>query len=274
MKPASSPFGISVYPTDEHDERIPVEAFASAVCEWTEIVRRITLEQSGARPLVRWVVEKLEVGSTHFQIAPILASKSDEEEAIAEVVRAEVPRIVVVGLERMELGDEPSEVFSPEAAEHARLLVRPLLSERIARIVVRGADREIALTRLGAGRDQEPSSKLRSIGSVEGELKAVSFSEPRPYFSIYGSEGGRAVKCYFDEHRFLDQVLANLKQRVLVSGRLARTEDGRATTVADVHRVRRLGGAGLPQPTDLIGIEPGPANGLTSEQWLEWRRRG
>lgn len=274
MKPARIPFGISVFLTDEIDQRIPVEVFASVVAEWTELVRRITLEQSGARPLVRWVVEKLEVGSTYVEIAPILAPKADEEAHLAETVRDEVPHIVVAGLERIELGDEPSDVFSLEAAEHVRLLLRPLWSERVALIMVRGAEREIALTRFGAGRDQSRPSKLQSIGSIEGELKAVSFSEAQPFFSLYRSESSRAVKCYFDERRFLDQVLSNLRQRVIVSGRLLRTEDGRATMVGDVRRIRRLGGPGLPHPADLAGIEPGLSEGLPSEEWLQWRRRG
>lgn len=274
MTSPRSALGISVLPVDETDEYISAEAFAASIAGWVDLVRRLTLEESGARPLVQWVVRELRVGSAHMDLAAVLNSALEDDGREAASVREAVPRMVVAGLERMEEGEDPSDVFSPEAAEAARLLVRPLLSERLARIVVRNAEREVALTRLGAGRHQEPPARLRSIGSVEGELKAVSFSEARPFFSVYRAGGGRAVKCYFDEGRFLEQVLALLRQRVLVSGRISRTDDGMPLTVTDVRTVRRLGGTRLPQPADLIGIDPELTEGFSSEEWLARRRRG
>lgn len=269
-----SALGISVFPADEAEEHVGVEAFAAAVAGWADLVRCVTLEESGPRPLVQWVVHELRVGSAHVDLAPVLASALRDDASQAEAVREAVPRLVVGGLERMERGEDPSDVFSPEAAEAARLLVRPLLSERIARIMVRDAEREVSLTRGGAGRHQALPSRLRSIGSVEGELKAVSFGEARPFFSVYRAGGGQAVKCYFDERRFLDQVLAQLRQRVLVSGQISRSDDGKPVMVTDIRTIRRIGGANLPQPADLVGIDAALTEGLPSEAWLARRRRG
>lgn len=269
-----APLGLSVLPIDDAEEWIAIEAYATTVAGWADLVRRVTLEESGARPLVRWVVRDLRVGSTHLDLAPILVAGSGEDVGEAEEVREAVPRIVVAGLERMEAGEDPADVFSPEAAEAARLLVRPLLSERIAHILVHDAEREVPLTRLGAGRHQERPSRFLSIGSVEGELKAVSFSELRPFFSVYRTGGGRAIKCYFNERSHLDQVLALLRQRVLVSGRISRTDDGTPSIVSDVRTIRRLGGSRLPQPADLVGIDPDLTGGVPSEEWLAQRRRG
>lgn len=269
-----TPLGISILPSDEADERIGLAAFATAVGGWAELVRRVTLEESGARPLVHWVVQDLRVGSTHVELAPMLVPTTREEQGEAERVQRAVPKIVVGGLERVERGEDPSEVFSPEAAEQVRIAIRPLLDEKIAWILVHDAEREVGLTREGAGRRQEPPARLWSIGSVEGELKAVSFAETRPFFSLYRSSGGRAVRCHFDEGRFLDQVLANLRQRVLVAGRLTRATDGQSLAVTDVQTIRRLGGGSLPQPVDLLGIDPGMTGELLSEEWVDRRRRG
>jgi len=109
---------------------------------------------------------------------------------------------------------------------------------------------------------------------LEGELKAVSFSESRPFFSVYRSAGGRAIKCYFAEDRFLQDVLENLRQRVVVLGRISRSEDGTPVAVSDVRLIRKLGGPNLPRPSDLIGIAPDLTGDLTAEEWLLGRRRG
>lgn len=274
MEPYRPSLGISILASKDADERISMETFAVVVAAWSEIVRRVTLEQSGPRPLVRWVVKRLDTGSAHVDYAPVLTPHLDGDLSYAELVKDAVPRIVGEGMARIEGGDDPTIVFSPEVAEQARILVRPLLSEHISRILVRAAEREVTLTREGAGQHHEATSKLRSIGSVEGELKAVSFSESRPFFSVYRPTGGRAVKCYFDERRFLDDVLANLRRRVLVSGRISRADDGTPLTVADVRLIRTLGGSDLPQPSDLVGIAPDLTGDLLSEDWLQRRRRG
>ena len=265
---------ISILASEDADDRIPAETFALVVVAWSELVRRVTLEQSGPRPLVRWVVQQLSTGSTHLGFASVLTPSSQDELTDAELVQDTVPVIIGDGMARIEAGEDPASVFSPEVAEQARILVRPLLNERIARILVRAAEREISLTRQGAGQHQEPPAKLKSIGSVEGELKAVSFSESRPFFSVYRSTGGRAIKCYFDERQFLDQVLVSLRRRVLVAGRISRSEDGTPLTVSDVRLIRTLGGPNLPQPSDLVGIAPDLTGDLPSEDWLQRRRRG
>ena len=68
--------------------------------------------------------------------------------------------------------------------------------------------------------------------------------------------------------------LADLRQRVLVSGRLTRTLDGQPLTLTDVQTIRRLGSGLLPRPADLLGIEPDITGQMPSEDWVDWRRRG
>src|SRR5687768_4301957 len=106
--------GISILASEDADERISMETFAAVVAAWSEIIRRVTLEQSGPRPLVRWVVKRLGTGSTHVDYAPVLTPHSEDELSDAELVKDAVPRIVGDGMARIEGGDDPVTVFSPE----------------------------------------------------------------------------------------------------------------------------------------------------------------
>jgi len=113
--------GISIFAADGADERIPVDTFAVVVAAWAELVRRVTLEESGARPLVQWVVQGLSTGSVHLNEAPVLIGRSDDERDAAENVAAAVPRIVGEGLERIENGEDP------RPSSPRRLPSKPLL---------------------------------------------------------------------------------------------------------------------------------------------------
>ncbi len=269
MDRLDAPLAVTLLSREDRDERVTLASFGVAVGGWANLVRRLTLERSGARPALEWVVDRLMVGSA--TVAVIGIPRTDE----AERVEREVTVLVVDGLERVERGEDPFAVFSPEAAEHAQDMIR-VLADGVGQIVVRNRERQVELTREGTGRAQEATPRLVSLGSVEGTVKTVSFSENRPYFSVFRSRDGRAVRCYFDERRELDRVLDLLRRRdrVLVVGRLLRSTGGTPYAVTDVREIRRLRGReGLPQVDDILGIDPDLTEDLASEEWLR-RRRG
>lgn len=272
MNPLTAPLDLVWVPLEGSDAegRITLASFGLATAAWAELVRQITVEQSGARPLVRWVVENTDGVET----APVLLPRKVEETAVAEKVARDVPNIVSDALGRIERGEDVHTVLSPEAGEHARALAK-VLQDSVGRLVVRTPEREVVLTREGTGRLEERASGARSIGSVEGTVNGVSRSEARPYFGVARSTGGRSVKCYFEESRHMDTVLGLFRDhaRVLVAGRVSRSADGSPFSVTDIREIRRLGNSNtLPRIADILGIEPDLTEGMPSEEWLRMRR--
>jgi hypothetical protein len=260
---------LSLY-RDQPGALVSFEAMGRAATSFGALLNRLTLEQSGAKPAVQWVVQRVDIGSLHFEADTI---DLVEDRSFANKVREDVASATANGLSRIELGEEPEEVFSPEVAELADVFLS-LLQGDLAEMVIRNYQRETRLTPEGAGR-HEPrlESRRTSIGSVEGVVKAISLSN-QPYFTVYRPTGGPGVRCYF-ESRELERVKNALLERVMVSGRLFRREDGMPYALRQISIFRVLGKPGeLPQVDDLLGIEPNLTEGSASEDWLEARRRG
>jgi len=252
----------------ERDDRVTLASFGVAAAGLADLIRRVTLEQSGAKMAVEWVIDDLSMGSASLSLATIPRTKD------AERVEHDASRLVAEGLERIERGEEPDEVFSAEAAEAAREIVR-VLSNGIGRVIVRNYGHRVELTREGAGRVVAPLGRFSSLGSVEGKLKTLSFSSDRPYFSVFRSQDDRAVRCYFEERRYIDEVVEMLKrrERIIVSGRVARRPNGVPYAVTEIRNIQRLRSRSeLPSVDDILGIDPDLTEGLSGEEWLRRQR--
>jgi len=249
---------------------ITLAAFVEATAGWADLVRRLTLERSGSRAAIEWLISDLKIGSAELGLVDRVV---DEERG--PIVEEELQVLILDGMEAIELGASPTEVFSVEAAEGAIRMLGAFGSRSVGRILLGAGGRQLTLTREGAGRhvDQPAPDRRASHGSVEGSLKAISFSENRPFFSVYTERDGRAVKCYFDESRHLAQVLQLLRQRVQVAGRLHRRLDGSVAFVTEIKELRRLRDRSeLPQIADIFGIAPDFTGPLPTVEWL--RREG
>ena len=268
MDTHQDPFIFTLESRTDRDERITLSSFGLAASGLADLMRRVTIEQSGAKPAIEWVINRLDIGSAILELDALPRSEH------APRVKRETADLVASGLERVERGEDPGDVFSPEVADAAREVLR-VLSDSVGRVLIRSHGRLVELSREGAGRVAPTPGRFSSLGSVEGTVKTVSFSRERPFFSVYRSWDGRAVQCYFDERRFVDLVFDLLRQRarVMVVGRVGRRPDGSPFAVSDIREIRQLRGrADLPGVDDILGLDPELTEGLPGEEWLERQR--
>lgn len=79
----------------------------------------------------------------------------------------------------------------------------------------------------------------KSLGQATGRLEAVS-THSASQFRLYPFNSDRGIVCYFDE-QFYDDVIANMRKRVRVSGLVHRNPDGigidRVTNITKIEKV-------------------------------------
>jgi hypothetical protein len=233
----------------------------------SDLLDRVTLEMSGAKPAARFVVSELSLGSAVTAILPETIDKDHPD------VGKEVMVVVFDGLSKIEDGADPGEVFSPEAVEPTEVVVSAFRFGAVD-IDMKLGGRERRLTAEGAGRRPQgrPGSRS-SIGSIEGVVQTIATRDD-PYFRVYRRRGGGSVACYFDLS-MIEVVRKALLRRVFVSGRITRRADGQPISVRQITAIRLLDDDDLLPPIDeVVGIEPDLTSGLAAEEWLARRRNG
>lgn len=265
---ASSLLKLSVYRSSGEGDRIPVAELGRTASNYAALFERLTLERSGAKPAIRWVVDRVDSGSLHLLMDTVPLVDDLE---LAHQIRDEVAHDVVGGLRRVEDGEDVENVYSPEASEIVAACLA-LLHDDAVRHVIGFEDDEVTLTAEGAGRrDSERPGQWVSIGTVEGMVKTISLSD-QPHFTVYRDVGGPGVRCYFEIASDFQRVKDALLRRVIVAGRIARRDDGIPSSIRRISGFKVFDETPLPTVDDLVGIDPGMTGGLPSEEWIEARR--
>lgn len=207
----------------ERGELVPLRTFARATESFTDLLGQVAADQ--APPVsVEWFVSHLETGRTILEVEGWAANES-RENPVPDIVRTTVD-----ALEMLESGSDLGGTLSYRAVEQVRALAS-LVNDGAETIVVRGSGREVSVTETSASRTKELlARRLRSFGSIEGAIEAVSIHDLRPYFTVIHALDGHGIKC-----RCSDELLAQVKDalgsRIRVVGTIFRRFDGRAESV-------------------------------------------
>jgi hypothetical protein len=229
----------------EHGGRVPMGTMAEALAGLTGLLRQIAAERS-----VRGDVDVLVAGLGNDDAW--LAVEGIVVPADGQTGR-EVVRTAIDGIAAIEQGEIVRDVLSCASLERLDSLAR-LVGDGAAGLVIRGPEREIALTLDGAHRVRSLlGQRFHSFGSVEGTIDSVSIAQTGPRFTLVHRLDGDAIDCRCDEE-LSAQANAALGARVRVSGTIARRLDGRIETI-DVAEIRVLRGQDeLPQVTEIRGL--------------------
>lgn len=247
-------------------DHLPLASFSAALRDWTLLLRQETSVRSTARPAVEWTIGS---PASHGAVVEADARPLTEE---APAVEGAVLRVIADGLERIERGEKPDDVFDPTSARLASSLIA-VLRDGVSAIRIRAGSRTVLLTRDGAGRQAVSARRWESFGSIRGEVRSITFDHRPPYFVVATPDGGGNVPCYFEPTEHLDAVRAALLQPVVVVGTLTRDEAGAIVAVSDISEIRlHRPPASRPRVRDLVGIDPDLTDGLPSEEWVRRQR--
>lgn len=215
-----------VFALDILGPRVTLQRFSQMADSALSLLREVD-SQVARKPggVLEWVVSDLRTGSVHLEARPEPRQASVDPEAALRVLEA-----VGEGLEAIEEAPTRPRYFSDAALTHARRLAGALSEEGVVGVQVLANGRRISISQRLAGHvDELVKPRLRSIGSVEGQLETVSV-HGAAYFNVYDAVTGRAVKCSFPD-AMLDKVRAALAKRVLVSGTVWSRQSGEVVTI-------------------------------------------
>ena len=203
---------------------ITLDTLSESMEALKKLLRRLTAELAPGAD-IRWVVDDLKGGSVHTTLrgSAVTGGSLDDVGKVAKGYAA-IGRAVEKG-EELPCGEEVI-----EAVEELLLAAKEDGSE--ATIAVEG---EASRIDLQAWNRQLTSGRSRAIGSVTGVIKGINGSG-QPYISVYGHEGGAAVRCFVDEEQ-LKWALTAWGATVYVQGRL--TRDKRSRRRRDIRQIIR-----------------------------------
>jgi hypothetical protein len=248
-------------------DRVTLATFAESVVDWVTALRQETAELSGRKPAVEWVIQDLRNGSAVLSCDPV--SRAEEGELVAR----EVARRIIVATNQATRGGNPAHIVSEKTAHAILRLIRRVEDREVPAIRLRSGDLLAEIVPSLAMSEQPRSITRRAIGSVEGDLLAVSFAGLSPSFTVRDRLNGNLVPCYFDADRFAERVIAGLRRRVAVSGALTERANGEVASMTEVEAIYFFPPVtDLPQPSDVVGIAPDLTEGLTAEEWVGRQR--
>lgn len=248
-------------------DRVPVVKFLEALGDWVDALR-LTGRQvlPKRRPTVEWLLTEVNPGSAVARLDPFPTTTDGPFVAAQSVQRN------VRALRAIQAGEDTNPFVGQLALKPLTKLVHAVDRGELPPIrIVRGP-----LFAEIAPRDDSDADRSRlfpALGSIEGVLTGVSFAANPASFVVRDRLDKILVTCYFDPDRFYDDVVQNLRRRVSISGRVTRRSNGIPVFVTDVQEIHRFPDRSeLPQPIDIIGIDPDFAGGDPAEVYIGGRR--
>lgn len=219
-----------------------------------------------------WVVKNIEVASLDIAAEPVVESGTDDLQ-LPDDFWNDVSRYLTVNMQRLESGESPDDVFPALLVSPVYELLSTFHQNGIGTLAF-GYEGQWT-TQLSwdhAGLLHRSEIRESSIGSIEGRLTSISFSN-KSQFGLRPHRGN-IVPCVFDERLLLDQVTQALRKRVSVFGRVVRDGDGRPVRVSSVKSIEVLPeDEDLPSVGELFGSMPDLTGRMPTSEWLR-RQRG
>lgn len=218
-----------------------------------------------------WVVTNIQVASLDIAAEPVVQSEANDLQ-LPDDFWNDVSRYLAVNMERLESGESPDDVFPAPLVRPVYELLSTFHQNGVGTLEF-GYEGQWT-TQLSwdhAGLLHRSEIRETSIGSIEGRLTSISFSN-RPQFGLRPARGN-IVQCHFDESLLLSQVTQALRKRVSVSGRLVRDGDGRPVRVSNVKSIELLPEDDeLSSVGELFGSMPELTEDMPTSEWLRMQR--
>lgn len=269
-------FRIKLRNYPDAEDYVSLDSFGAAAKAWASLLQKAGDQETGENIRIGFVVTDVRVASLDLGAQPrIIFEEVDNSNPEIEVNR-EVPvdlferigQFLNSGLQRVENGARPDEVFPEMMANSVYELISPFHRDGVETIELQHASFRTTLTATGAGRHRKLEIREKAIGSVIGDLTSISFNRRKPYFGLRAVHGD-IVQCTFDPTTLLKQVKAALCERVEVFGRLERNEKGELIRILEVWDLDVLpDSSDLPSVDDLYGSDPDFTGEVSSVDWV------
>lgn len=216
-----------------------------------------------------WVVDDLFTGSLGAELRSEPRTL-DREDAGAAVVRA-----FVGGWQTIETEGRTPPLFSPDAMQRAKSIVRFIGKEGATGIEISDTNETVELSPKSAVNvTQLLKEQRRSRGSVEGKLETVSVHRGARVI-VYHSRTRKAIRCRLPDE-LLEQASTamRLRQRVIVSGTIFSNGKGEPLRI-DVTKLRILPpDSELPRYNDIGGHYPDFTGEMSTRDYIRSIRVG
>lgn len=199
---------------------VSVDEFTEATQALLGIVREVISEMGGKARSVRWLVEGLSSGSAYLEVTPSIVGGDMTPFLLGRAVRA-----AGEGLQHLDGVAIRPPYFNDAALGYARKFVQKVKMGEAGSVTVGLGETTIAPTqRITANVEELTVGRVKSIGSVDGKLIAVSMGDGLR-FSVDDRVRGRRVECRFSD-QLLEHVLGAFGKRVIARGFLWSRADG------------------------------------------------
>jgi hypothetical protein len=228
-------------------QHITAERFVKAVSSFVALINEVSEAVTNERGAFRWIVT-VESGSAIVHFRP--------EPRHADAIYAPVSvKAVNDGFEMLEKRAERPRYWSDNALRKAKDLadVLDLASGALDHVSVR-ADQKVrnVTLKLGAHVDALIGSDYRSLGTIEGRLRAIT-EAGGVHFVIRDPVTNNDIRCYFQEEN-ADEYMKAWRRRVAVYGEIRYRKGGEpvSVTVEEFRVLREVDE--LPKVKDVRGI--------------------
>jgi hypothetical protein len=261
------PIELTVLGEPSLGDRVPLWAFAAVVGDWVAALRCETDSLSAKRTSVEWVLSDLKKGSAWASCDPVPLTPE------GVLVAKEVQRRIIVATNHAMRGGDPGQAVHEKTSASILRLVRRVNDGDVPGFSLKSGALIADVRPTEIERDFPKVLARHAIGSVEGQLVAVSFAGRNSMFTVRDRLTGNLVRCYFDAQKFTERVRTGLLHRVAVSGRLTEQIDGDVPNISDVDAIYIFPSQiELPQPSDIMGIDPDLTEGMSAEEWIGLQR--
>jgi hypothetical protein len=261
------PFELTVLGDPAFDNRVPLSAFVAVIGDWFAALRNETESLSPRKPAVEWVLSDLKKGSAWALCEPV--PRTPEGVLIAK----DVERRIIVATNHAMRGGDPGDVVHEHTIAAILRLVRRVDDGEVPGFSLKSGDLVADVRPTEIDRNFPKAISRHAIGSVEGDLVAVSFAGKNSQFTVRDRLTGNLVRCYFDSKQFSERVISGLLHRVAVSGILTEQINGEVQTIGDVDAIYVFPPqSDLPQPAEIMGLDPDLTEGLPAEEWIGLQR--
>lgn len=257
------PIELTIAGDPELNDRVSLSTFAAVINDWVTALKSETDALSQRKTAVEWVLSDLKKGSAWALCDPIPLTPE------GAMVASEVERRIVVAINHTMRGGDPAWVVHERTAAPVLRLVRRVSDGEVSGLNIKSGELVANVRPIDIEQHFPVVIARRAIGSVEGQLVGVSYAGKSSFFTVRDRLSDNLVRCYFDSKRFTERVRAGLLHRVAVSGRLTEQLDGVVSNLSDVDDIYIFPPQSeLPQPSDVIGIDPELTEGMSAEEWI------
>ncbi|MEA2593996.1 MAG: hypothetical protein QOF01_465, partial [Thermomicrobiales bacterium] len=241
------PIELTVLGDPALSDRVSLWAFAAVIGDWVAALKSETESLSARKPAVEWVLGDLRKGSAWALCEPVPQSPE------GALVAKEVQRRIIVATNHAMRGGDPGQVVHERTIAPILRLVRRVEDGAVPGFSLKSGDLTAEVRPATIDHDYPKAIARHAIGSVEGQLVAVSFAGKNSMFTVRDRITDNLVRCYFDSKQFAERVISGLLHRVAVSGTLTEQANGEVQTIGDVDAIYVFPQqADLPQPGDIM----------------------